>query len=136
MKNYHNLKRQREMCLMYLESLFEQRALLNSVLNPKTVRYDTIAVKGGEKPDIFAAYTQNSARIENQILAVKEELEGIQNKLNKMEEMLRDVKNNKYQIFVYRYLDNLSANEIAKKTNFSVRRVYQILNEIERLLTT
>ncbi len=134
MKNYHNLRKQREICLMYLDGLLEQRALLQSFLNPKTVKYDSIAVKGGKKPDLFAVYAENSKKIEGQIAAVKDELVGIENRLDKMEDLLRDVENNKYKIFVYRYLDGLSVSEIAKKTKFTGRRIYQILNEIEGIL--
>ena len=134
MKNYHNLRKQLELSNTYLESLKEQKEVLDSFLSPKAVNYDSVAVKGGSNTDPFATYTFNSMRLEKQIQVVKSEIESIKNKLNKMEELLRDVHNNKYKIFVFRYLDGLSANEIAKKTNFSERRIYQILKEIERII--
>lgn len=134
MKNYYNLKKQLDLCLMYLESLKEQKELLNSFLHPKTVNYETVSVNGGKKADPFEIYTFNSAKLDKQITAVKNEIGLIEKNLKRMDALLRDIKNNKYQIFVYKYLDGLSATEIAKKTNFSVRRVYQILKEIELIL--
>lgn len=134
MRNYYNLKKQLDLCLMYLESLMEQKELLNSFLSPKGVNYGSVAVQEGKKTDPFATYAHNSINLDKQIAAVKMEIDILQRNLKRMDEMLRDVNNNKYKIFVYRYLDGLSAVEIAKKTSFSTRRVYQILKEIEEIL--
>ena len=134
MRNYYNLKKQLDLCLMYLESLMEQKELLNSFLSPKGVNYGSVAVQERKKTDPFATYAHNSINLDKQIAAVKMEIEILQRNLKRMDEMLRDVNNNKYKIFVYRYLDGLSTVEIAKKTSFSTRRVYQILKEIEEIL--
>lgn len=134
MRNYHNLRKQLEISNTYLESLKEQKEVLDSFLSPKAVNYDSVTVKGGSNTDPFAIYTFNSMRLEKQIKAVKTEIKSIKNTLDKMEELLRDVHNNRYKIFVFRYLDGLSVNEIAKRTNFSERRIYQILKEIKSIV--
>lgn len=136
MKNYYNLKKQLDLCLIRLETLKEQRELLNSFLSPRTFKINLVSYKGGEKADPFTIYANNIVSLEKQIEFVKKEINILQNNIHKMDMILRDIDNNLYRIFVYRYLDNLSVDTIAHKTNFSTRRIYQLLNKIDEILNS
>ena len=131
MHNYYDLKKQMELWQTYLDRLAEQKEMVNSSLTPKTVDFRLIPGGGGGGIDVFTRYVVNITDIENEIATVKAEIDNIKRTLDTMDKLLREIKDTKYKIFVYRYLDGLSANEIAYKMNFSVRRIYQILNEID-----
>ena len=136
MKNYYNLKKQLDLCMVRLETLNEQKELLNSFLCPRTFKINIISSKGGEKADPFAIYTNNIINIEKQMECVKREINILQGNIKKMDTILRDIDSNLYKIFVYRYLDGLPVETIAKKTHFSTRRIYQLLNKIEEILNS
>lgn len=134
MQNYYDLKKQLELCTAYLDSLKEQKELLNSFLYPKTVNFENAGIKGGKKNDPFLIYTMNLITLDKQIAIAQMEKDILQRNLKKMDEILRGIHDSTYRIFVFRYLDGLSVLDIAEKTHFSTRRVYQILNKIKRIL--
>lgn len=134
MKNYYELKKQLELCVVRLETLQEQRELLKSFLAPRTVKIDIVTARGNSQTDTFAIYTHNMTNIEKQISYVKKEIEILQRNLKRMDNILHDVDSSLYKIFVYKYIDGMCVERIAKKTNFSTRRVYQLLNKIEQII--
>lgn len=137
MENYLNLKKQLELAMIHLEALLEQKKILNSFLYPKTFKINpTPPNRGGKNSDPFAIYTFQMTNIDKQINIVQREINMLKKNIAKMDLILRDIDNNTYKIFVYRYLDGLSVENIAKKTNFSTRRIYQILNKIESKLSS
>lgn len=134
MTNYISLKKRLELCLIHLDTLKEQKEVLNSFLSPKTFRISPIISKGGAAEDHFVTYTYEVISIDRQIELVKREINILQKNISKMEEILRNIDGITYRVFVYRYIDGLRVNDIARKTNYSKRRVYQLLNKIEKTI--
>ena len=136
MKNYYDLKKQLELCTVRLDTLHEQKELLKSFLAPRTFKIDIVTARGNNQMDTFAIYAHNMASIEKQISYVEKEIDILKRNLKRMDSILHDVDSNLYKIFVYRYIDGLCVDRIAKKTNFSTRRVYQLLSKIEKIINS
>lgn len=132
MQNFYDLKKQLELCLINLKSLQERKEILNSFLNPRTFKISEVPTHGGAKSDPFVTYTYEMINIDRQIELVKKEINILQKNIKLMEDVLRRIDGQTYKIFVYRYIDGLKVDDIAMKTNYSKRRVYQILNKIEK----
>ena len=134
MKKYELLKKRLELCLICVETLQEQKEVLNAFLYPKTSRIKPVCVRGGENHDRYSEYVHETMTIDKQIGIVKKEIELLQNNIKKMEYVLRNIDDEMYKIFVYRYIDGLNVKDIARKTNYSNRRIYQILNKSEEAI--
>lgn len=134
MKNYTVLKKRLELCLIHLDTLKEQKEVLNSFLSPKTFKISPVINKGGQVEDPFVIYTYEIINIDKQIEIVKKEINLLQKNMKKMENVLRNIDGSMYKIFVYRYIDGLRVKDIARKTNYSNRRIYQLLNKIDKAI--
>lgn len=134
MKKYAALKKRLELCLICIETLQEQKDVLNAFLYPRTSRIKPVCAKGGTNNDRFSEYVHETMTIDKQIEIVKKEVELLKINIKKMEYVLRNIDDKMYKIFVYRYIDGLSVKDIARKTNYSNRRIYQILNKIEKAI--
>lgn len=134
MKKYAALKKRLELCLICIETLQEQKEVLNAFLYPRTSRIKPVCAKGGTNNDRFSEYVHETMTIDKQIEIVKKEVELLKINIKKMEYVLRNIDDKMYKIFVYRYIDGLNVKDIAKKTNYSTRRIYQILNKIEKAI--
>lgn len=130
MENYNDLKNRLELCLIRLDTLKEQKEILNAFLYPRTFKISAVPTHGGNS-DPFVTYTYEVINLDKQIELVKKEINLLQKNIKLMEDVLRKIDGNMYKIFVYRYIDGLPVNRIAQKTNFSPRRVYQYLDKIK-----
>lgn len=133
MENYNDLKHRLELCLIRLDTLKEQKEILNAFLYPRTFKISAIPTHGGNS-DPFVTYTYQVINLDKQIELVKKEINLLQKNIKLMEDILRKIDGIMYRIFVYRYIDGLSVNRIANKTNLSERRVYQYLEDIKKKL--
>lgn len=131
MKKYAALKKRLELCLICIETLQEQKDVLNAFLYPRTSRIKPVCAKGGTNNDRFSEYVYETMTIDNQIEIVKKEVDTLKKSIKKMEYVLRDIDGAMYKIFVYKYIDGLSVNQISHKINLSPRRVYQYLDQIK-----
>ena len=100
MKNYTVLKKRLELCLIHLETLKEQKEVLNSFLSPKTFKISPVINKGGQVEDPFVIYTYEIINIDKQIEIVKKEINLLQKNMKKMENVLRNIDGSMYKICV------------------------------------
>lgn len=137
LKNYYDLKKQLELCIVHLETLEEQKKTLETFLYPRTAKFkETPPSKSIDFTNPFLNYTYQIINIDKQITVVKREISILQKNINRMECILKDVESNLYKIFVYKYIEGLSVSKIAQKTNYSTRRIYQLLSKIDNILLT
>ncbi len=77
------------------------------------------------------SYADNNSEVDKEIRETKEKINNREGRLRIMGEILRGVHDIKYRIFVMKYLDNISSREIARRLNYSRRRIDQLLEVIE-----
>ena len=76
----------------------------------------------------------NIEGIDEEIDRLQEEIEINRQHLIRMEYHLRQMKGTIERVFVYRYLDGLSVNQISQRLNCSGAHVYRQLSVIEKIL--
>ena len=134
MKNYFDQKQEFMIACDRLKSLKEKRDLYFGMTQPKGVAISEDAVITGMHNDVFATYVCKIDALDKAIDLVEKEIELLGEYLRLMEDNLRQMKGDLERIFVLRYIDGLSVEEICYKMNYSRASVYRKLSTISRIL--
>ena len=137
MKNYYDTKAELEVKKLRLKVLYRRKESLKSLVEPKSVVTDKIAVDGGDKsPDeAFVSYTHAKLPIDEEIKQLADECKYLESELAIMEKAMRQMSDIRYRIFVMRYLDGMSAVQISTKLHYSREHVHYILRKIDSNLS-
>lgn len=130
MKNYFIQKQELIIAEARLDTLIERRIRLKNQIISCTKELKDNSGSSSFDNDKMANYMIRLEKINLDIEELKEDIKCLNHNLGIMEQALRDIKREKENIFLLRYKENLKVKEIAKKTNYSIPRVYQLLDEI------
>lgn len=133
MKNYYDLQKELAIALARLKSLKEKRELYFNSTQPGGMSYDEPVVMGGTTNNAFDVYAEKVIEIDLQIKLVEAEILITQKHLKAMEDSLRKMNGTLEKIFVARYIDGLTINQIARKMNYSRSQVYRKLQKIRNI---
>lgn len=133
MKNYHDTKCEMELIKLRLEVLKQKKEALRSIAEPKSLITDKLQVSPGTlEPDRkMITYLSLSEPIDKEIEVKQKECSFLEEKLMAMEKMLREAKGIEYQIFVMRFVDNMSVRQIARRLHYHRDNIYRILRKIK-----
>lgn len=117
----------------YDEVLSEKEHLFIKT-QPKATQYDKEVVSGGSPSNTFDDYViaKEKKQIDERLEEAKSILEDRERLLKLKEEELRQSKDWHDKVYVYKYLDNLSANEIKYKMHYCRSNIYEILKKIRK----
>ena len=115
----------------YDEVLSEKERLFAKT-QPKATQYDKEVVSGGSPSNTFDEYViaKEKKQIDERLEEAKSILEDRERLLKLKEIELRQSKDWHDKVYVYKYLDNLSANEIKYKMHYCRSNIYEILKTI------
>lgn len=133
MKNYYDLQKELAIALTRLKALKEKRELYFNSTQPGGMSYDEPVVMGGTTNNAFDVYAEKVIEIDLQIKLVEAEILITQKHLKAMEDSLRKMNGTLEKIFVARYIDGLTINQIARKMNYSRSQVYRKLQKIRNI---
>jgi hypothetical protein len=134
MKNYYDQQQELQIALYRLESLKYKKQMYFDRTQPGTMDYSKDNVQGGVHKDIMTEYVIKIEKIDKDIQETQEEIEILDKYLKKMEKSLRTMKSPLEKIFVARYIDGLSVEQVATKCNYSASHIYRELQIIKRLV--
>lgn len=134
MKNYYDQQQELQIALYRLESLKYKKQMYFDRTQPGTMDYSKDNVQGGVHKDIMTEYVIKIEKIDKDIQETQEEIEILDKYLKKMEKSLRTMKSPLEKIFVARYIDGLSVEQVAVKCNYSASHIYRELQIIKRLV--
>lgn len=134
MKNYYDLQKELAIALTRLKALKEKRELYFNSTQPGGISYDEPVVMGGTTNNAFDVYAEKVIEIDLQIKLVEAEILITQKHLKDIEKALRKMKGILEKIFVARYIDGLTINQICRKVNYSRPQVYRKLKIIEKII--
>lgn len=132
-KHYYDLKRELEIAQLRLKALLEKRDLYFNNTQPGGMNYDNTIVDGGTANNSFDIYVEKVEELDVQIKLLEAEIIILQQNLKNIENALRKMKGSLYKVFVARYIDGLSINQIARKMNYSRSQVYRKLQIIKNI---
>ena len=134
MKNYYDQLHELNIAKLRLKSLKEKRDLYFNYTQPGGIKYDRERVMGGIINNAFEIYVEKAENINVQIKLVEAEIIILKENLKDMENALRKMTGTLEKIFVMRYIDGLSINQICRKTHYSRPHIYRKLQVIRRII--
>lgn len=134
MKNYYDQQQELQTALYRLDTLKEKREMYFNMTQPGTMDYSKDNVDGGVHKDLMTEYVIKIEKIDDEIKTLESEIDVLNKYLKKMEQCLRSMKGSLEKIFVARYIDNKSVNEIIRIVNYSKSHIYRELQKIENIL--
>jgi phage shock protein A len=134
MKNYYDQQQELQTALYRLETLKEKKQLYFNMTQPGTMDYSKDNVQGGVHKDLMTEYVIKIEKIDNEIEMLESEIDVLNKYLKKMEQCLRSMKGSMEKIFVARYIDDKSVNQIMHIVNYSKSSVYRELQRIEEII--
>jgi predicted RNase H-like nuclease (RuvC/YqgF family) len=91
-------------------------------------------VKSSGHTDKYLEYTSKIESLDEEITMLENEINILKNYIKKMEYKLRNMKGTLEKVFVNKYIDNISVNEIANKLHYSPVQIYRFLKKINRII--
>ena len=134
MKNYYDQQQELQTALYRLDALKEKREMYFNMTRPGTMDYSKDNVQGGVHKDLMTEYVIKIEKIDNEIEMLESEIDVLNKYLKKMEQCLRSMKGSMEKIFVARYIDDKSVNQIMHIVNYSKSSVYRELQRIEEII--
>lgn len=134
MKNYYDQKHELNIAYIRLKSLKERKRLYFEATQPKASRYDEPVVMSSVSNDMYSIYVGKIENIDKCIKEVEEEIDILEHNLRIMELTLRKLKGSIEKIFVAKYIDGLTINQMCRKFNYSRPQIYRKLNIIKKIL--
>lgn len=133
-KNYYDQKHELYIAKIRLQTLLEKRDLYFTITQPRAVNYDSERVTSSPTNNCFDTYLSKIEDIDKQILDVKAEIFILEKNIKIMEISLRKFKNPLEKIFVAKYIDNLTINQMCRKFNYSRPQIYRKLDKIKQII--
>lgn len=134
MKNYYDQLNELKVAQSRLKSLKEKKKLYFNMTQPKSAVYFSDAKSTNLNNDAFLNYLCKTEKIDNEIIILNEEIKMLSKYLKAMENYLRNVNGSLEKVFVLRYIDGLSINQICKKLHYSRSQIYRKLSIIRKIL--
>lgn len=135
MKNYYDQQQELEVARNRLRSLKEKKQIYFEETQPKSKKINGVMVQSSMiNHDKFLEYTSKIESIEDDIEVLEKEIRMLEEYLRKMEYNLRHMKGALEKIFVAKYIDGLSVNQITIKVNYSKTAVYRYLSTIHQII--
>ena len=101
---------------------------------PKSAVYFSGAKSTNLNNDAFLNYLCKTEKIDNEIIILNKEIKMLSKYLKAMENSLRNMNGSLEKVFVLRYIDELSINQICKKLHYSRSQIYRKLSIIRKIL--
>lgn len=134
MKNYYDQQQELEIAKERLQTLKEKKLMYFNETQPKSKKINGVMVKSSGHADKFTDYAARIETIDIEIDLLENEVKILNDYIKKMEYKLRTMKGTLEKVFVNKYIDNISVNEIAKKLNYSPVQIYRFLKKINKIL--
>ena len=132
MRNYFIQIQELKIAEARLRTLEERkRRLKNKIISCTNELKDVVSFTNATN-DKMTNYLIQIEEINDEIEELENEIHILNQNLNTMESALEQTKNVELEIFLLKYRDNLKVKEIARKKNYSIPRVYQYLNKINK----
>ena len=131
---YHEYKIKYYKAQEKYDEVLSEKEHLFAKTQPKATQYDKEVVSGGSPSNSFDEYViaKEKKQIDERLEEAKSILEDRERLLKLKEEELRQSKDWHDKVYVYKYLDNLSANEIKYKMHYCRSNIYEILKKIRK----
>lgn len=135
MKNYYNTKLDLENKKDRLKVVEHNLEKANSQLYKITSTLKDNATSGGKRDkDKIANLIADIQEWQNEIIDLKESILYLTPYVEKMEKRVNAMVGIHKEVFEMLYKDNMKVKHIARKLNFSIQRVYQLRDEVNRNL--
>lgn len=131
---YHEYKTKYYKAQEKYDEVLSEKEHLFAKTQPKATQYDKEVVSGGSPSNTFDEYViaKEKKQIDERLEEAKSILEDRERLLKLKEIELRQSKDWHDKVYVYKYLDNLSANEIKYKMHYCRSNIYEILKKIRK----
>ena len=131
---YHEYKTKYYKAQEKYDEVLSEKEHLFAKTQPKATQYDKEVVSGGSPSNSFDEYViaKEKKQIDERLEEAKSILEDRERLLKLKEIELRQSKDWHDKVYVYKYLDNLSANEIKYKMHYCRSNIYEILKKIKK----
>lgn len=133
-KNYYDQLRELEIAKVRLKTLLDTKDIYFTLTQPGGVSYDGERVTGGVINNSFDIYVGKVEDINKKIDEVKVEIKILEHNLKVMEISLRKMKGSHEKIFVAKYIDGLTINQMCRRFNYSRPQIYRKLDYIKKIL--
>lgn len=132
MKNYFIQMQELRIAKARLETLEERKKILrNKIISCTNELKDVVAFSNATN-DKMANYLIRVEEIDEEIAELESEISSLSRNLNEMEDALSKTNDIELRIFLLKYRDNKKVKEIAKEIRYSIPRVYQHLDKINK----
>lgn len=132
MRNYFVQIQELKVAEARLKTLEERkRRLKNKMISCTNELKDVVSFTNATN-DKMTNYLIKLEEIDEEIAELESEIHILNKNLSTMECALGQTKSIEFEIFLLKYKDNLKVKEIAKRKNYSIPRVYQYLNKINK----
>ena len=132
-KNYYDQQQELNAALLRLKSLEEKREIYFENTQPKAVSVKD-EIPGTIHTDLLTEYVIKIEKIDKDIELLKREIKISKKYLDKIEDCLRKMKDPLAKIFVARYIDGLSVNQMTYRINYSPSDIYRKLAIIRKII--
>lgn len=134
MKNYYDQLNELKVAQNRLKSLKEKKKIFFNNTQPKSAVYFSDTRNTNLNSEAFLSYLCKTENIDNEIIALNKEIKMLNKYLKAMENSLRNMNGSLEKVFVLRYIDELSINQICKKLHYSRSQIYRKLSIIRKIL--
>lgn len=134
MKNYYDQKHELNIAKIRLQSLLEKKELYFEATQPAGVSYDRERVMSSTIINVFDNYLEKIEDINKQIDNLNAEINILEKNIKVMEISLRKLKSPLEKIFVAKYIDGLTINQMCRKFNYSRSQMYKKLDKIKEII--
>ena len=131
---YHFLKQRYKDAMALVDSILAEQEEIFTRTLPNAIRYDTDKVITSNNANILESYViqKEQRHIEERLSEAKKILEERKSLLKEKESELRASKHNYDVVYVCRWLDRMPVWKICRKTHYSDRQVYRIMDRIRK----
>jgi hypothetical protein len=116
------------------DDVLSEKEHLFARTQPKATQYDKEVVSGGSPSNSFDEYLilKDKKQLDERLEEARSILEDRERLLKLKEIELRKSKDWHDKVYVYKYIDNLSVNEIKYKMHYCRSNIYEILKKIRK----
>lgn len=134
---YNNLKREKNILELRIEDYQEEKKKLRKLAkvdgpaDMQAIDYSSTPVQATSQID-FAYYLSRTNEIDNHLILHKARLEKVEELMKKIEEELKQLVGNYYEVAYKRFVEGKTFKKIAEEMNYSKRRIEQLVAEIKK----
>ena len=130
---YEKLKKQYNTMQSICDGILREKEKYFTLTQPNAIRYDKVAVGGGEHDNLFDEYLSKCEehKIDKRLSEAIKIVQARAELLALKERQLRDSRDINDVIYTMKYLDNAKPKTIAMALGYSESQVYRILVKIQ-----